>query len=220
VLYGVGARLDADPSLLFRLRGVEPNDLVGTIGDALPMAKQGPDAGKVLETDDVAALFGLDMGDPGETVAPFAGALGPPADGATSRHRPASPSAKAGRAEAAPTKVPGKIAAASKRPAAALGHAGTMLQSTAPKRTVAPKQAGVSVKQAGRGEYGPAAKSAVPKNTASKAAVAAPVAAKQAAPKTRPTERSGKPVAQPAEPQPVAWWQAATPKRGRKPRAA
>jgi len=69
VMYGVGARLDARPELLFRLRAVNENDLVANIGDVLPMSKQRPDAGKVLETDDVAALFGLDMGDTGETVA-------------------------------------------------------------------------------------------------------------------------------------------------------
>jgi uncharacterized Zn finger protein len=62
-LYGVGARLDARPELLFRLRAVDENDLVANIGDALPMSKQGPAAGKVLEGDDMAALFGLDMGD-------------------------------------------------------------------------------------------------------------------------------------------------------------
>ena len=62
-LYGVGARLDAKPELLFRLRGVNENDLVADIGSALPMAKQAPGAGKVLESDDMAALFGLDMGD-------------------------------------------------------------------------------------------------------------------------------------------------------------
>jgi uncharacterized Zn finger protein len=62
-LYGVGARLDARPELLFRLRGVDENDLVGDIGEVLPMSKQGPAAGKVLEADDMAALFGLDMGD-------------------------------------------------------------------------------------------------------------------------------------------------------------
>ena len=63
-LLGVGARLDAKPELLFRLRGVDENDLVADIGSALPMAKQGPAAGKVLEADDMAALFGLDMGEP------------------------------------------------------------------------------------------------------------------------------------------------------------
>jgi uncharacterized Zn finger protein len=61
VLYGVGARLDAKPELLFRLRAVNENELVVDIGQALPMSKHGPAAGKVLETDDMAALFGLDM---------------------------------------------------------------------------------------------------------------------------------------------------------------
>jgi uncharacterized Zn finger protein len=70
VMYGVGARLDAKPELLFRLRAVNENDLVADIGKVLPMSKQGPAAGKVLETDDMAALFGLDMGDPVEVVAP------------------------------------------------------------------------------------------------------------------------------------------------------
>ena len=63
-LYGVGVRLDAKPELLFRLRAVDENDLVAGIGDVLPMSKQGPAAGKVLEADDMATLFGLDMGDP------------------------------------------------------------------------------------------------------------------------------------------------------------
>jgi uncharacterized Zn finger protein len=63
VLYGVGARLDEKPELLFRLRAVDEHDLVADIGAVLPLAQQGPAAGRVLETDDMAALFGLDMGD-------------------------------------------------------------------------------------------------------------------------------------------------------------
>jgi uncharacterized Zn finger protein len=66
VLYGVGARLDAQPELLFRLRAVDETDLLAQIGTALPMAKRGPDAGKVLAGDDLSALFGLDM-DAGDT---------------------------------------------------------------------------------------------------------------------------------------------------------
>src|SRR4051812_14621416 len=61
VLYGVGARLDERPELLFRLRAVNENDLVADIDKALPMSKKGPTAGKVLETDDISAIFGLDM---------------------------------------------------------------------------------------------------------------------------------------------------------------
>ncbi len=59
VLYGVGARLDHKPELLFRLRAVDENDLVARIETALPMSKKGPD--KLLQVDDLSALFGLDM---------------------------------------------------------------------------------------------------------------------------------------------------------------
>jgi hypothetical protein len=67
-LYGVGARLDTQPELLFRLRAVNESDLVANIGNVLPMSKSAPAAGKVLEADDMAALFGLDMGDATETI--------------------------------------------------------------------------------------------------------------------------------------------------------
>ncbi len=59
VLYGVGARLDHKPELLFRLRAVDENDLVARIETALPMSKKEPD--KLLQVDDLSALFGLDM---------------------------------------------------------------------------------------------------------------------------------------------------------------
>jgi hypothetical protein len=61
-LYGVGSRLDVKPELLFLLRAVSEKDLVANIARGVPLSKQGPAAGKVLETDDMAALFGLDMG--------------------------------------------------------------------------------------------------------------------------------------------------------------
>jgi uncharacterized Zn finger protein len=61
VLYGVGARLDAQPELLFRLRAVDETELLTRIDTALPLAKGAPDAGKVLVEDDLSALFGLDM---------------------------------------------------------------------------------------------------------------------------------------------------------------
>jgi uncharacterized Zn finger protein len=63
VLYGVGARLDRQPELLFRLRAVDANELIAHIDTAMPLAKSGPDAGKVLVEDDLSALFGLDMDD-------------------------------------------------------------------------------------------------------------------------------------------------------------
>jgi uncharacterized Zn finger protein len=61
VLYGVGARLDQQPELLFRLRGVDEKDLLARIDDSLPMANSKPANSKVLETGDLSAMFGLDM---------------------------------------------------------------------------------------------------------------------------------------------------------------
>ena len=61
VLYGVGARLDHKPDLLFRLRAVDETELLAGIDAAVPLSKTGPDAGKVLETDDISALFGLEI---------------------------------------------------------------------------------------------------------------------------------------------------------------
>ena len=63
VLYGIGSRLDEKPELLFHLRAVDKNDLVNHLDTALPLAKKGPEGGKVLKTDDISALFGLDMAD-------------------------------------------------------------------------------------------------------------------------------------------------------------
>jgi uncharacterized Zn finger protein len=60
-LYGVGARLDEDPQLLFLLRGVDENELIIGAGRDLAFPKSAPTGAKVLDDGDVAALFGLDM---------------------------------------------------------------------------------------------------------------------------------------------------------------
>ena len=68
VLYGVGARLDEAPELLFQLRAVDETDLVANLETALPLSNQPLDPGKVLETDDISALFGLDMAETGDAI--------------------------------------------------------------------------------------------------------------------------------------------------------
>src|ERR1700676_1452566 len=60
-LYGVGARLDERPQLLFVLRGVDENDLLANAGQDLALARAAPGAAKMLDDSDVAALFGLEM---------------------------------------------------------------------------------------------------------------------------------------------------------------
>jgi uncharacterized Zn finger protein len=63
VLYGVGARLDEKPQLLFVLRGVDENELIAAAGHDLALSKATPAAANVLNDTDVAALFGLEMAD-------------------------------------------------------------------------------------------------------------------------------------------------------------
>src|SRR5215813_2733567 len=61
VLYGVGARLDESPELLFRLRAVDETELLSDLGSALPDTRTKRDTAQTLVVDDLAALFGLDM---------------------------------------------------------------------------------------------------------------------------------------------------------------
>ncbi|WP_414476310.1 SWIM zinc finger family protein [Microvirga sp. M2] len=68
VLYGVGARLDEAPELLFRLRAVDETDLIADLDPALSLSRQPLDVGKVLETDDLSALFGLDLAETGGAI--------------------------------------------------------------------------------------------------------------------------------------------------------
>jgi uncharacterized Zn finger protein len=64
VLYGIGARLDQQPELLFRLRAVNEKELIASAGKALPSAKKGPVAAKVLGEEDLSKLFGLEIAEP------------------------------------------------------------------------------------------------------------------------------------------------------------
>lgn len=70
VLYGVGARLDTRPELLFRLRQVDEKALVAQAGKDLPLAAKGPAAGKVLAEGDLSSMFGLEMAAVTEPAAP------------------------------------------------------------------------------------------------------------------------------------------------------
>jgi uncharacterized Zn finger protein len=112
VLYGVGSRLDEKPELLFQLRAVDGTDLTANLNGVLPLTKRKPAAGKVLATEDVSALFGLDM-DGGDAVAD---GDGPDASGTAKARRPrAAP--KAGAA-GKPARPAAQAAAAAARPKA------------------------------------------------------------------------------------------------------
>ena len=69
-LYGVGARLDEKPQLLFVLRGVDEGELLAGAGEDISLTKARPSTANVLDDSDVAALFGLEMAEPVSSKAP------------------------------------------------------------------------------------------------------------------------------------------------------
>jgi len=61
VLYGIGARLDHQPELLFTLRNVDSQDLIAKAGSDLAKKHKGPAGVKVLASDDLSEMFGIEM---------------------------------------------------------------------------------------------------------------------------------------------------------------
>jgi uncharacterized Zn finger protein len=59
VLYGVGARLDRDPALLFTLRGADMNEFVSAVGAVVGTKR----SAKAID-DDLAATFGIELDEP------------------------------------------------------------------------------------------------------------------------------------------------------------
>lgn len=68
VLYGVGARLDQQPELLFRLRRVDAKDLISQAGAGAPKSQKRLETGKVLDNARIADVFGIEMD---ETLPPL-----------------------------------------------------------------------------------------------------------------------------------------------------
>ena len=62
-LYAVGARLDQKPELLFRLRGVNADEMIAQADSSIPASISEVDADRVLAKQDLSALFGLDISD-------------------------------------------------------------------------------------------------------------------------------------------------------------
>jgi uncharacterized Zn finger protein len=60
-LYGIGARLDEKPELLFVLRGVDAKDLLVAAGENAALPRKAPGAGKILDESDIADVFGIEM---------------------------------------------------------------------------------------------------------------------------------------------------------------
>lgn len=60
VLYGVGSRLDEDPSLLFLLRGVDPQELISS---GVAISIESADKTNQLDEASLSDIFGIDLDD-------------------------------------------------------------------------------------------------------------------------------------------------------------
>lgn len=65
VLYGIGARLDESPELLFRLRKVDERDLIAQAGEGLPVTRERPGSRRILSGESLSEMFGVDLATPG-----------------------------------------------------------------------------------------------------------------------------------------------------------
>jgi hypothetical protein len=68
VLYGIGARLDHQPELSFRLRQVDAHQLIASASAAPALGKNAPARSKVLGSGDLASVFGIDLATPAKAV--------------------------------------------------------------------------------------------------------------------------------------------------------
>jgi len=121
-LYGVGARLDKQPELLFALRGVDAKDMIVGAGRLLVAPKRVAAERKVLAEDNMAALFGLDMAVEGEAPS-------------------AALASAVGSIGSAPRQVDGRVApkAASKRKTPEKRHPRSAWPPPTPPRAAGPK---------------------------------------------------------------------------------
>jgi uncharacterized Zn finger protein len=129
-LYGVGARLDDKPELLFLLRQVDGKDLLASAGQGVPLAGKGPAAQKVLRDDGISELFGIELAEASEPPAPRRGRAAKPrpetpaaapAPEPAGKTRSARPGRQSAKAKASRAKAPAKPAKARKTRAEAPG---------------------------------------------------------------------------------------------------
>jgi uncharacterized Zn finger protein len=124
VMYGIGARLDEKPELLFVLRKVDHLELIAGAVDSAPVAKVGKSRGKkTIATSDLADVFGIEMtGEETSSDAVPASAKEPakprvPATKKVAKKAPEPPTVtKAKKASAAPAAKQSKPKTAKARP--------------------------------------------------------------------------------------------------------
>ena len=73
VLYGIGARLDQHPELLFKLHKVDEKELIAKAGKELPLGGKALAPEKALGSEDLSAIFGLELAQTTDAPAPSPG---------------------------------------------------------------------------------------------------------------------------------------------------
>lgn len=146
-LYGVGARLDSRPELLFVLRGVDQNELLSAAGPEMALNAAAPAAAKLLDDSDVAALFGLEMAETAgsETAGPEVDprtvipvVMSKPTRSGRSRLTTASATViRGGKGSAPPVKAKARAVG---RPARTKGETETGSSTSRPKKSDTPKK--------------------------------------------------------------------------------
>ena len=102
-LYGVGARLDHEPQMLFTLRGVDPAEMVEAAAEQLPKAGKSHRA-QVLGSEELSEVFGVDIDTGGaseeDVPAPVRRGRGPGQSQDRTAKRPTTARKPTARAEA------------------------------------------------------------------------------------------------------------------------
>ena len=172
-LYGVGARLDHDPEKLFILRGVDPVEMVEAAVRQPPGG--GSPRGRVLESDDLSSVFGIEIDTAEEDPGPVAGEVKKRKAAGRKTKKKARPKKKAAKKK---KRAAGKKAASRKEVAA---------WKVVAKKKVAGKKAAVKKAASGKKAFGK--KAASKKKTATKKAAAKKTRTKK---KTASRKVSGK----------------------------
>ena len=127
VLYGIGARLDEQPQLLFLLRNVDHNELVSQAVSAENLAGALGGAGESLAGADLGAMFGIDLD---SAPAEASSAEGNSAETRSAKPRKPAAASKSRTAKAA------QPAGSSRRAAAASKKATSAVRKSAAKKSV------------------------------------------------------------------------------------
>ena len=217
-MYGVGARLDRAPELLFTLRRVSLDELLASAVTELPAT---PSAARVLASDGLAALFGIELTE--ATAAPAAAARGrkPSRTSGATRAAAATATPKlAGRSSSKPRAQPASASSRSARNATPARSASqprrisqarpaSQAKAAVQPRPVAPAKSASTVKAAARAEPASPVMPVSPAKPASRAKPTAPAkAASLAEPaswaKPAPWAKPASPAKAAAQPRPAS----------------